>query len=93
MKFSQDRHPINLAAREQERADAEGRGGFFLEFPRVAADGLDVRQPAIGIHAADERRPRLRHGRLKLRAVEQALVHAPRQRVGERPEPLVSLTG
>src|ERR1017187_1438978 len=82
INFLQHRHPINLAAREQKRADAVNFRGILRKFLRVRADGLDVRQFALRIHAADERRPRIAHGGFKLRAVEQALIHAPRQRVG-----------
>ena len=39
---SQNRQPVNLAAREQKRPDAVGRGGIIRKLFRITADRLDV---------------------------------------------------
>ena len=72
------RQAINLAARQQERAHAVDFRGALVKFLRVRADGLDVRQFSVRLHAADQRRPCLAHGGLELRPVQQPLIHAPR---------------
>ena len=71
--------------RAKTRRHRTARSNRPSNFFGSAADGLDVRQFAFGIHATDERRPRLAHGRLKFRAVQQPLIHAPGQRIRVKP--------
>ena len=76
------RHAVQLAARQQKRADAIRLGGIVCERFRVGTDGLNMRQSALAVHATDKGSPRFADCRLEFCAIEQTLIHAPSQRVG-----------
>src|SRR3984885_15631204 len=76
------RHAVYLAACQQKRADTIYLGGIVRERFRVGTDGLNMRQFAWGVHAIDKGGPGFADRRLKSCAIEQALVHAPSERVG-----------
>ena len=82
LRFTQHRHPVDLAAGQQERANAIDLGGVIGKLLRVRADGLDVGQFAIVLDTGNQRRPCLAHGGFIGRAVQQALVDAPCEGVG-----------
>ncbi len=76
------RHAVQLAACQQKRADAIHLGGIVCERFRVGADGLNMGQFALGVHAISKGSPRSANRRLEFCAIEQTLIHAPSQRVG-----------
>src|ERR1700683_1931267 len=76
------RHAVYPVAYQQKRADTIYLGGIVRERFRVGTDGLNMRQFALGVHAIDKGGPGFADRRLKSCAIEQALVHAPRHRVG-----------
>jgi hypothetical protein len=80
----QQGHAVDLAARHQEGADAVGFAGVGREGARCAADRLDVGQLAVRLDLGVQGIPGAAHGRLVGRAVQQALVDAPGQRIREQ---------